>query len=86
VENDILANKPVIINAALTGKNDILANKPVIINAALTGMVPTKEDTPHVPITIEEIAVRPRNLPAADWHGPQPLSGDHNLRQLQRPD
>ncbi len=37
-------------------ENDILANKPVIINAALTGMVPTKEDTPHVPITIEEIA------------------------------
>ena len=37
-------------------ENDVLANKPVIINAALTGMVPTKEDTPHVPITIEEIA------------------------------
>ncbi|MCK4324783.1 MAG: 3-keto-5-aminohexanoate cleavage protein [Armatimonadetes bacterium] len=34
----------------------MLAGKPVIINAALTGMVPTKEDTPHVPITIEEIA------------------------------
>jgi len=37
-------------------KNDVLAGKPVIINAALTGMVPSKEDTPHVPITIEEIA------------------------------
>jgi len=36
--------------------NDVLANKPVIINAALTGMVPTKENTPHVPITVEEIA------------------------------
>ncbi len=37
-------------------RNDTLANKPVIINAAITGMVPTKEDTPHVPITIDEIA------------------------------
>ena len=37
-------------------KNDVLAGKPVIINAALTGMVPTKENTPHVPIIIEEIA------------------------------
>jgi len=37
-------------------KNDVLAGKPVIINAALTGMVPTKENTPHVPLTIEEIA------------------------------
>jgi len=37
-------------------ENDVIANRPVIINAAITGMVPTKEDTPHVPITIEEIA------------------------------
>ncbi len=37
-------------------KNDVIANGPVIINAALTGMVPTKEDTPYVPITIQEIA------------------------------
>jgi uncharacterized protein (DUF849 family) len=29
--------------------------KPLIINAALTGMVPTKSDTPHVPLTPEEI-------------------------------
>lgn len=28
---------------------------PLIINAAITGMVPTKTDTPHVPITPEEI-------------------------------
>lgn len=28
----------------------------LIINAAVTGMVPTKADTPHVPITPEEIA------------------------------
>ncbi|MHC5211065.1 MAG: beta-keto acid cleavage family enzyme [Planctomycetota bacterium] len=27
----------------------------LIINAAVTGMVPTKDDTPHVPITVEEI-------------------------------
>lgn len=27
----------------------------LIINAAITGMVPTKKDTPHIPITIEEI-------------------------------
>lgn len=27
----------------------------LIINAALTGMVPTKSDTPHIPITPEEI-------------------------------
>ncbi len=27
----------------------------VIINAALTGMVPTKKDTPHVPVTVDEI-------------------------------
>ncbi|MCG8684024.1 MAG: 3-keto-5-aminohexanoate cleavage protein [Desulfobacterales bacterium] len=27
----------------------------LIINAAITGMVPTKEDTPHVPVTEEEI-------------------------------
>jgi 3-keto-5-aminohexanoate cleavage enzyme len=29
---------------------------PLIINAALTGMVPTREDTPHVPVTPDEIA------------------------------
>ena len=29
--------------------------RPVIVNAALTGMVPTKERTPHVPVTTEEI-------------------------------
>lgn len=28
---------------------------PVIINAALTGMVPTKSDSPHLPVTVEEI-------------------------------
>lgn len=28
----------------------------LIINAAITGMVPTKSDTPHVPITPDEIA------------------------------
>jgi len=28
----------------------------LIINAALTGMVPTKADTPHLPVTPEEIA------------------------------
>src|SRR3989338_3171863 len=27
----------------------------LIINAAITGMVPTKQDKPYVPITIEEI-------------------------------
>jgi 3-keto-5-aminohexanoate cleavage enzyme len=28
----------------------------LIINAAITGMVPTKADTPHIPITVAEIA------------------------------
>jgi 3-oxoadipate:acetyl-CoA acetyltransferase len=28
---------------------------PVIVNAALTGMVPTKERTPHVPTSVDEI-------------------------------
>lgn len=28
---------------------------PLIINAALTGIVPGKADTPHVPVTVEEI-------------------------------
>jgi len=32
----------------------------LIINAALTGMVPTKEDTPHLPVTPEEIAADAR--------------------------
>jgi 3-keto-5-aminohexanoate cleavage enzyme len=27
----------------------------LIINAAMTGMVPTKKDTPHVPLSVEEI-------------------------------
>jgi len=30
--------------------------KPLVINLAPTGMVPTREDTPYVPITPEEIA------------------------------
>ena len=30
-------------------------DRSVIVNAALTGMVPTKERTPHVPVTAEEI-------------------------------
>ena len=29
--------------------------RPLIVNAALTGMVPTKERTPHLPVTAEEI-------------------------------
>jgi 3-keto-5-aminohexanoate cleavage enzyme len=32
----------------------------LLINAALTGMVPTKADTPHVPITVEEITADAR--------------------------
>ena len=28
---------------------------PLIINAAITGMIPTKKDTPHVPMTVDEI-------------------------------
>jgi 3-keto-5-aminohexanoate cleavage enzyme len=28
----------------------------LLINAALTGMVPTKQDNPHVPLTVDEIA------------------------------
>jgi uncharacterized protein (DUF849 family) len=29
--------------------------QPLIVNAALTGMVPTKADTPHVPVSAEEV-------------------------------
>lgn len=29
--------------------------EPLIINLALTGMVPTKDQTPHVPITVDEV-------------------------------
>ena len=28
---------------------------PLIINAAITGMIPMRADTPHVPLTVEEI-------------------------------
>jgi uncharacterized protein (DUF849 family)/N-acetylglutamate synthase-like GNAT family acetyltransferase len=28
---------------------------PLLINAALTGMLPTKQDTPHVPVTAEQV-------------------------------
>jgi uncharacterized protein (DUF849 family) len=34
--------------------------EPLIINAAITGMVPMKSDTPHVPITPEEIVADAR--------------------------
>ncbi len=37
-------------------KSNPIVREPVIINAAITGIVPTKDDTPHVPITIAEIA------------------------------
>ncbi|MFH1046724.1 MAG: 3-keto-5-aminohexanoate cleavage protein [Patescibacteria group bacterium] len=30
-------------------------SRPLIINSCLTGMVPRKKDTPHVPVTAEEI-------------------------------
>lgn len=33
-----------------------MQDNPLIINAAITGMIPTKEMTPHVPVTPEEIA------------------------------
>jgi len=33
-----------------------MTHEPLIINLAPTGMIPTKELTPHVPTTIEEIA------------------------------
>lgn len=29
--------------------------RKLIINAAITGVIPTKKDTPHVPITVDEI-------------------------------
>ena len=32
----------------------------LIINAVLTGMVPTKQDNPHVPVTVEEIVADAR--------------------------
>ena len=35
--------------------DDPLRMQPLIVNAALTGMVPAKADTPHVPVTAEEI-------------------------------
>lgn len=37
----------------------------LIINAAITGMVPTKADTPHVPITVDEIVADVRRCRAA---------------------
>jgi 3-keto-5-aminohexanoate cleavage enzyme len=43
----------------------------LIINVALTGMVPTKADTPHVPVTAEEIATdvrRCRDMGASVFH------------------
>ncbi len=43
----------------------------LIINAAITGMIPTREMTPHVPITVEEIAAdvrRCRNAGASIIH------------------
>ena len=44
---------------------------PLTINVALTGMVPMKADTPHVPISVEEIledAAACRELGAAMFH------------------
>lgn len=32
-----------------------MAGEPLIVNVALTGMVPTRESSPHVPLTTEEI-------------------------------
>ncbi len=37
-------------------ESDLLNRELFIINAALTGMVPGKSDSPHVPISVEEIA------------------------------
>ena len=37
----------------------------LIINAAITGMVPKKKDTPHVPVTVEEITEDAINCVAA---------------------
>ncbi len=37
-------------------ESDLLNRELFIINAALTGMVPTKADTPHVPVSVEETA------------------------------
>lgn len=36
--------------------SDELLSEIFIVNAALTGMVPTRADTPHVPLTVAEIA------------------------------
>ena len=44
---------------------------PLIINAAITGMVPMKSDTPHVPISPQEIiadAIRCRDAGATILH------------------
>lgn len=35
--------------------HEVVSYPKIIINAAITGMVPQKKDTPHVPITPEEI-------------------------------
>lgn len=53
--------------------------QPVIINAALTGMVPQRKDSPHIPLTPDEIVVDARrcvdagasilHLHARDAHG-----------------
>ena len=59
----------------------------LIINAAITGMIPTKEDTPHVPITPAEIiadAVACADAGASIVHvhardaaGRRPVHADH---------
>jgi 3-keto-5-aminohexanoate cleavage enzyme len=49
----------------------VRAGEPLIINLALTGMVPTKEMTPHVPVSEEEIledAARCAELGASILH------------------
>ncbi len=45
--------------------------EPLIINAAITGMVPTKSDTPHIPISVDEIVAdvrRCRDAGATIFH------------------
>ena len=34
----------------------------LIVNAAITGMIPQKKDTPHVPVSVEEIVASARRV------------------------
>ncbi len=62
----------------------------LIINVAMTGMVPTRKDTPHVPLSVEEIVADAKrcweagasilHLHARDEKGSRPIAGTSTRR------